>query len=83
MFESMEISENIYEYIVEPSYKTNRLDGKRAGHRRKMREIYSLSKSFSEMSIRAGKLKKRHVDHPRDRSKLTCLIQGIFHFSYN
>ena len=83
MFELTENDETIYECIVEPSYKTNRLDDNRDGHRRKMKEVSDLSNSCSGMSRRSDKCNKGYVDHPSDRSKLTCLIQGIFHFSYN
>ena len=34
----------------------------------------ALSTTYSEISESAGKRRKRYVDNPKDRLKLTCLI---------
>ena len=41
-----------------------------------MRRGVASSTTYSEMSESAGKYIKRYVDHPKDRSKLTCIIHG-------
>ena len=56
--------------------KTNREYSKRAGHSIQMRGEPTLSNCFSDMGKHSGKRKQRYVDHPRDQSKLTCLIHG-------
>ena len=42
-----------------------------------MRGESASSTFYSEMGKCAGNCKKRYVDSPRYRSKLTCLIHGI------
>ena len=64
----MEIVEIFYEGVVEPSYKKSTIsDANCAGHIRQIRGESALSKTYSEMSKRAGKHKQRYIDHPRDR----------------
>ena len=77
----MEIAEIIYEVSVEPSYKINRVDSKRAGNIRQIRVVAASSKSYSEVVNHSGNLNQRYVDHSIDKSKLTCLIHGNFHSS--
>ena len=74
--------ESIYEGVVEISYKKyTREDDNRAGHSRQMRGEFTSSKTYSDMIKRDGIHKKRYVNHPRDQSKLTCLIRGPGHSS--
>ena len=47
-----------------------------------MRGESALSTTYSNMSERSDKFRKRYVDHPKDISKLTCLIHGPGHSSY-
>ena len=63
----MEISEIIYEVSVEPSYKINRVDSKRAGNIREIRVVAASSKSYSEVVNHSGNLNQRYVDHLIDR----------------
>ena len=82
MFEHIENLEPIYEGVVEIAYKKyTRADANRAGHSRQMRGESTSSKTYSEMIKISGKHKKRYVNHPRDKSKLTCLISGPGHSS--
>ena len=76
MVEYMDISETIYEGVVETSYqnKTTITYSNCAGFNRKIRVGSAPSKRYSKMYGRSVKGKKRYVDHPRDRSKLTCII---------
>ena len=62
IFEHMEIDENIYEGVVEPSYKkTTQIEDTCAGHSSKMSGGYSPSKINPEMENCSGKSKKRYV----------------------
>ena len=80
--ERMEISESMLEGVVEPYYKKpTRADANRAGHIRKMRGESNLSDTCSEMSESASKCRKRYVDHPKDRFKITHIIHGPGKFS--
>ena len=55
MFECMEMSESIYEGVVEPSYKTrNRVYSNRAVHSRKIRGETASSNTYSDMSEISG-----------------------------
>ena len=75
IFKLMEITKTVYEGVVEPSHnKTTTSHTNRAGHSRKIRGVTDYSKTYSEKGNHAIKCKQRYVDHPRDRSKLTCLI---------
>ena len=75
MFERTEIAESIYKGVVEPYYKkTTREYANCAGHSRKMRGEAASSNTYSEMNESASKCRKRYVEHPKDRSKPTCLI---------
>ena len=63
----MEISESIYEGVVEPSYKTpNMEDSNHAGHRTKIRGEAASSNTYSDMSERARKRRNIYVDNPKD-----------------
>ena len=78
----MEIAKNIYESVVEPSYKkTTREDANHSGNRRQMRGVFTLWRTYNRMCKHAGKHKQRYVDHPRDRSRINCLIHGHVNFS--
>ena len=46
-----------------------------------MRGESASSTIYSTKSKSAGKIRKRYVDHPKDRSKLTFLIHGPGHSS--
>ena len=75
IFKCMEIAKTVYEGVVESSHnKTTTSHTNRAGHSRKIRGVTDYSKTYSEKGNHAVKFKQRYVDHPRDRSKLTCLI---------
>ena len=81
MFESMEITESIYEGVVEPSYKKpTRADANRAYHNRDKREESDLSNTCPPIRESAGKRRKRYVDHPKIESK-TCILHGPGHSS--
>ena len=83
MFERMEIAEYIYEGVVENSYKIpTREDTNCYSHSRKKREFPTSSKTYSETNKSSVKLRKRYVDHLKYRPKLTCLIHGPGHSSY-
>ena len=72
MFELMEIEEYIYEVVVEPYLKKpTREDANRADNIRKMEGESASSNTYSEMSERTGKHRKRYAYHPRDISKPT------------
>ena len=76
MFEHMEITESIYEGVVEPSYKKpTRADAKRAYHRRQKRVEAASSWNCPEKGESAGKRRKLHIDIPMVKSK-TCLVHG-------
>ena len=63
MFECMEISESIYEGLVEPSYKKpTMIDANRADHSRKNIGESASSWTRPEKGESAGKHRKRHVD---------------------
>ena len=65
MFELMEISESIYEGVVETSYKKpTREASNRASHSRENRPEYDLSQTHSVTSERACKCRKRYVYFP-------------------
>ena len=76
MFERMEISESIYEGIVETSYKNPiRADANRAGHSRQNRGEAASPWDRPEKGERAGKSIKQHIYSSTEKSK-TCLIHG-------
>ena len=80
MFKCMEVSEYIYQGVVNPSYKKS-LDLMLiilviAGNERSI----SLVKTYSHMGKLDGKRNQRYVDLPRDRSKLTCMIHEPRHY---
>ena len=77
MFERIEISEYIYEGILEPYYKkTTRVDVNCAGLSRKMRGDVASSTTYSKKNESSYKHRKRYVHHNKDRSQLSCLIHG-------
>ena len=62
MFEPMEISEPIYEGVVELFYKKlTRADANRAGIRRKIRGKYASSNTYHQMSERACRKAQKNV----------------------
>ena len=72
MFDCMEISESIYEGVVEPSYKKPpRADANRAGHIRKKRGESASSWTRSKKGESAGKQisqwKNQNLSYPRPR----------------
>ena len=76
MFERMEISESIYEGVVEPYYKKpTREDANRAGHSRNRRGESASLWNRPEKGESYGKCRTLHVDSPTGKSK-TCLIHG-------
>ena len=76
MFERMEITESIYEGVVETYYKKpTQADANRSGQSRKKRGEDSSSWNFPEKVESAGKRRKRHVDSLMGKSK-NCLIHG-------
>ena len=76
MFERMEITESIYEYVVEPSYKkTTWEDANRAGHSRQKRKEDASSWTRPEKGESSGKCIKLHVNSLTRKTK-TCLIHG-------
>ena len=82
MFQRVEIAESIYEGVVENSYKKHtRSDSNCAGSSSRMRIEAASSTTYSEMTESSGKRRKRYVYHPKDRSKLTCLIHSPGHSS--
>ena len=77
----MEITESIYEGVVEPSYqKPTREHANRADHNRKKRGESASSHTHYAMRENAGKQKKRYVDRPLGESK-TCLINFPSYYS--
>ena len=77
MFEQMDISESIYEGVLEPSYKKpTREDTNSAGKSRQNRGESASSQTHSEMGESTGRSIKRYVDRPSGESK-TCLIHGL------
>ena len=66
----MEISENIYERVVEPSYqqKNTRVDYNPVGIGSKNRLGASPSNSYLDMSRRTGKQNQRYLDSWTERS---------------
>ena len=79
----MKIKEYIYEGVVEPYYKkTTRADANRACLRRKMRGEYASSTTYSNRNYGSVKRRKRYVDNPNDRPKLTCLVHCPVHSAY-
>ena len=59
----MEITECIYEGVVEPSYKKpTRVDSNRAGHSRHRRGEGALLRTFPEKGESADKRIKRYVE---------------------
>ena len=80
MFERMEISESIYEGVVEPLYKNpTRADANCADNSKK--KEYAFSSTQPETIVSPEKNRKWYVNHPKDRSKQTCLIHGSIHSS--
>ena len=58
----MDITESIYEGVVEPPYKKpTREDANRSGHSRQNRGQDALSQTHSAMSESAGRRRKRYV----------------------
>ena len=83
MFEHIYISETIYKVVVETSCqkKTNIAYDNRSGINKKMRVVDTPSNSYSNISFHTLKYQQTFKDIPSDRSKRTCLIRGIGHFS--
>ena len=82
MFECIEISESIYEVVVETSYKKNtRSDTNRDAQSRKIRGEFASSNTYSKTIERSGKHRKRYVYNTRDISKHTFIIHGPGHSS--
>ena len=82
MFEHMEISESIYEDVVETSSKKlTRAEAYRGGHSSQNRVEATLSQTRSTTSESAGRRRKQYVDSPSGKSK-TCLIHGPGYSSY-
>ena len=78
MFKHMEISDNIYEVIVEPPYKKyTRVEFTHAGHRKTSRVGSDLSINNPDMGYRSGKRKKSYVENPSGAPPLTCLNHSI------
>ena len=72
MFESMEITETIYEGFVEPySKKLTIKYASSDGHSRKKKGESASSKIYSKIGRRSGRHNKRYVDFFRDRLQLT------------
>ena len=81
MFEHMEISESIYEGVVEPYYKRNtRTDANRAGNSRQKRREAASSRTRPGKGESAGKHRKGYVNSLTGKSK-TCLVHGPGHSS--
>ena len=81
MFERMDISESIYEGVVELSYKrSTQTDANRDGHSRNKRGEASSYKTHPATSESSGKLMKGYLDHLKSKSK-TCLIHAPRHSS--
>ena len=77
----MEISESIYEGLVEPYYKKpTRVDANCAGISSHNRGEPASSWTLPKKGESAGKRRKMHVDIPSGKSK-TCLIHGPGHSS--
>ena len=73
----MEITEPIYEGVVETSHKKyNRSNDNHAGNIKQNIGEANSSKNYSDMLKSAGKRKQGCVYHMRDILKLTCLIHG-------
>ena len=71
MFKHMEISESIYEGVVEPSYKKlTRADANRAGHIRQKRGEPALPWNHQDNGESADKRRKWHVDSLREKLKI-------------
>ena len=51
-------------------------DANHAGHSKKMRGVSVLSTTYYKMSQSYGNHRKGYVEHPKDTSKLNCLIHG-------
>ena len=72
----MEITESIYEGLVEPPYKKHTwADANFSGHSRHKRGEAASSWNLPKKGESAGKRRKRHVDSPMGKSKI-CLIRG-------
>ena len=77
MFEHMKIAETVYEGVVKTFLqKTTRTDDNNASNRSQMRGESASSKIYFNMGKLIGKYKQMYVDHPRDISILTYLING-------
>ena len=78
----MKIAENIYEGVVEHSYKeSNRSETNVGGCSRKMRVIQAPSKSNPDMDGHTGNQNKRYVECPGRKLQPTCIINGPGHYS--
>ena len=78
MFDFIEISETIYDGLLQPSFKniTTREDANGSGLHRIVKVRSSLSKSYYDIIDCSRKSIQRCVDFPRERSELTCIICG-------
>ena len=75
----METAKNIYEGVVEPSYKKpTKADANRSSHSRQKRGESASSMTRPEKGESAGKCRKRYVDILTGKS-ITCLIHGSRH----
>ena len=79
MFEHMDISECIYEGVIEYFYKkTTQEDANRAGKRSNKRGETALYKTCPTMSESAGKRRKRYVDFLKSKSTaLHILLMNV------
>ena len=59
--------------------KITRVYYNRAGHIKQMRGLAASSKAYPEVGNNSGNFNQGYVDHPIDKSKLTCLIHVNFH----
>ena len=81
MFERMDISESIYEGVVEPYYKNpTQEDSNRDGHSRQNIGEAASSWTLPEKVDSVSKSRIQHVDIPTGKSK-TCLVHGPGHSS--
>ena len=82
MFEHMEITEFVYEGVLEPSYKKPTQAGSnRVGHIRNKIGESALSNTHPATGESTGKCQKRYLDRLKSESK-TCLVHGPGHSSY-
>ena len=74
---------SIYEAVMKPSYKKrSRSDDNCTVQSIKKRGEPSPSNTYSEMSMRSDRRRKRYADNPKNRSQPTCIIHGPRHQSY-